>query len=351
MLRVTTPPIWSYGRFVLGCGTFGGIGGSPTLVGRGLDEPSAFATMDEAVGLGITLFDTAERYAGGASEIVIGRWLVKRDSAVSDRVRLATKVAPPDVTGSGSRFDAALLEEKFSGSLQRLGVDTVEFLLTHAPDEGTPIEETLEGLEAIRASGRCRYVGACNVDAGQLTAALDAAERLGISGYQVVQNGYSLLEPHDDRAVRSICAGRGLAFTPFSPLAGGALTAKYLRGVTPPPDSRMALRPDGVDELLTPAVYDAIDRLRSDAEHRHGVECGALALAWLLHHRDVTAVVTGPSRRSPHLELAAQAADVVLSDADFAEIESWFASPGVQGVVTTHSADPTTPTEAADGSN
>jgi aryl-alcohol dehydrogenase-like predicted oxidoreductase len=323
---MTTPPIWTYGRFVLGCGTFGGIGGSTKLVGRGLDQPSAFATMDEAVGLGITLFDTAERYADGASEIMIGRWLVARDTAVTSQVRLSTKVAPPDVDGPSGRFDAAFLEEKLLGSLQRLGVDTVEFLLTHAPDDGTPIEETLEGLEAIRASGRCRYVGACNVDAGQLTAALDAAERLGISGYQGVQNGYNLLRPQDDGAVRSICAERDLAFTPFSPLAGGALTAKYQRDVAPPPDSRMALRPDGVDELLTPAVYDAIDRLRFDAERRHGVECGALALAWLLQHHEVTAVVTGPARGSPHLELAARAVEVVLSDADFAEIESWFAS-------------------------
>ena len=221
---------------MLGCGTFGGIGGSPKLVGRGLDEPLAFATMDEAVALGITLFDTAERYAGGASEIMIGRWLAERDSAVTDRVRLATKAAPPCVDGSGGPFDAAFLEERLSGSLQRLGVATVEFLLTHAPDDATPIEETLEGLEAIRASGRCRYVGASNVDAGQLTAALDAAEQLGIGGYQVVQNAYSLLEPQDDRAVRSICAERDLAFTPFSPLAGGALTAKYQRDVTPPPE-------------------------------------------------------------------------------------------------------------------
>ena len=326
VVLVTTPPFWSFGRFVLGCGTFGGIGGSAKLVGRGLDEPSAFATMDEAVRLGITLFDTAERYAGGASEIMIGRWLAERDSTVTDRVRLATKVAPLDGDEPGGRFNAAFLDKKFSGSLQRLGVDTVEFLLTHAPDDGTPIEATLEGLEAIRASGRCRYVGACNVDEVQLTAALDAAERLGISGYQVVQNGYSLLQPQHDHAVRSLCAERGLAFTPFSPLAGGALTGKYQRGISPPPDSRMALRPDGVDELLTPAVYDAIERLRSDAESRHGVECGALALAWLLHHREVTAVVTGPARGAPHLELAARAVDVDLSDADFAEIESWFAS-------------------------
>jgi aryl-alcohol dehydrogenase-like predicted oxidoreductase len=325
---VNPPPDWRFGPFILGCGTFGGIGGSPRLVGRGLDEHSAYATMDEALDLGITLFDTAESYAGGASESMIGGWLVDRRSAGADRVRLATKVAPPRGDGSGRRFDAAFLGETFSGSLRRLGVDSVEVLLTHAPHDDTPIEETLEGLEAIRASGRCAYVGACNVDAGQLTAALDAAERLGIDGYRVVQNGYSLLAPHDDRAVRSICHERGLAFTPFSPLAGGALTGKYRRGVAPAPDSRLALRPDGVDELLTATAYDAIDRLRSDAEQRYGVACGALALAWLLHHQDVAAVVTGPSRRSPHLELAAQAIGVALSAAESAEIESWFAASG-----------------------
>jgi aryl-alcohol dehydrogenase-like predicted oxidoreductase len=326
---VTSPPVWSLGRLVLGCGTFGGIGGSPELVGRGLDEQAAFETLDEAVGLGITLFDTAERYAGGASERMIGRWLAERDPVVTGRVRLATKVAPPYVDGPGGRFDAAFLEEKFAGSLQRLGVNAVELLLTHAPDDGTPIEETLEGLEAIRTGGRCRLVGACNVDAGQLRAALDAAERLGIGGYQVVQNGYSLLRPEDGREVRSICAERDLAFTPFSPLAGGALTGKYRRDAIPPPDSRMALRPDGVDEMLTPAVHDAIDRLRSEAEIEHDVECGVLALAWLLHHREVTAPIIGPARRLPHLDLASRALDIVLSDADLAKIEFWFSSARV----------------------
>ena len=122
-------------------------------MGLGLDEPAAFATMDEAAGLGITLFDTAGSYAGGASEIMIGRWLIERDSTVSGGIRLATKVAPPDVEGTGRRFDAAFLKEKFSGSLERLGVDAVEFLLTHAPDDSTPIEETLRGLRRSAPAG------------------------------------------------------------------------------------------------------------------------------------------------------------------------------------------------------
>jgi hypothetical protein len=144
---------WSYGRLVLGCGTFGGIGATPQLVGRGMDERAAFETMDEAVELGITLFDTAEAYGGGASEIMIGRWLAERASEATSRILLATKVAPGYLSGdTGTRLDAAFLETRLSSSLRRLGVGSVELLYTYRPDDATPIEDTLEGLEAIRAS-------------------------------------------------------------------------------------------------------------------------------------------------------------------------------------------------------
>lgn len=293
-------------------------------MGRGLDEQAARETLDEAVELGITLLDTAYGYALGASEAMIGRWLADRSSQQREEIRLSTKIAPPQRAEAVRPFDHAFLEERFSDSLERLGVDAVELLFTHAPDDATPVEVTLEGLEAIRESGRCRGLGASNVDPAELSNALDAAERLGLVGYEVVQNSYSLLSPGDDEVVRSICAERGLGYTAFSPLAGGVLTGKYRRDVPPPPDTRMALRPEGFDEKLTPAAYGAIDRLRAIAEDRHRVECGALALAWLLHCGDVAAVVTGPARRSPHLGLAAQALQLQLSDSELAEIESWF---------------------------
>lgn len=311
---------------MLGCGTFGGIGGSTELIGRGLDETSAFAAMDEAVELGITLFDTAERYAAGGSEEMIGRWLADRGHAVTDRVKLATKIAPPYLDGPAGRFHSAFMEDKFAGSLQRLGVDSVELLFTHAPDDDTPIEETLEGLEAIRASGGCRSVGACNLTATELTQALDAADRLGIQGYLAVQNGYSLLQPDLDDDVRAIAAARGVAYTAYSPLAGGALTGKYHPGAPPPPDSRLALRPEGTDDLLTDAVHDAIDHLRDEARDHHGVTCGAVALVWLMHHPHVAAAVIGPSRTAPHLELAQQAVGIELSPGDHERIRAWFAN-------------------------
>jgi aryl-alcohol dehydrogenase-like predicted oxidoreductase len=93
----------------------------------------------------------------------------------------------------------------FKGSLDRLGVDSVEFLPIHAFDSDTPIEETLEAFETIRASERCVYIGACNLDAEKLVEAIDAARRLGIVGFEVIQNGYSLLTAHHEAEVRSIC--------------------------------------------------------------------------------------------------------------------------------------------------
>jgi len=311
------------GRLILGCGNFGGIGSAPNLIGKGLDEAASFETMDEAVALGITLFDTAERYAGGASEEMMGRWLAAEDEATRDGVRISTKVAPPTTEGLDRPFDEAFLRERFERSCQRLGVDSVELLMTHAPDDDTPIEDTMEGLEAMRADGLCAFLGACNLDPVRLTAALDAADRLGVTGYEVVQNGYSLLQPDGEAEVRSICAERGMAFTPYSAMAGGILTGKYRRNEKPPENTRMALRPEGFLALQTPEVNDALDRLR-DAAAGKGVSSGALALAWLIHSPTVTAPIFGPSRPKPHLTPAAEAIGIDLTPDEHELVASWF---------------------------
>jgi aryl-alcohol dehydrogenase-like predicted oxidoreductase len=158
-----------------------------------------------------------------------------------------------------------------------------------------------------------------------LTQALDAAERLGLPGFEWVQNGFSLLQPAADGDVRAICRERGLGYTPFSPLAGGVLTGKYRRGEPFPEGSRMALRPEIHAELMTAEVHDALEKLRAAAvEHR--TSCGALALAWSLAHPGCTAPVVGPSRRKPHLELVAAALKLKIDADERARISSWFES-------------------------
>ena len=304
---------WSSGPIVLGCGSFGGIGGARDLIGRGLDEDASMAALDEAASLGIIMLDTAERYADGASERMMGRWLSEREPSVTGGMKITTKVAPGDIAGRDVAFDSAFIEPIFAGSLERLGVDRVDWLLVHAPDPATPVAVTLEALEAIRETGRCDHIGVCKVGFEELHEALNAAERLGVTGYELVQNGYSLLRPDHGADVRALCAERGLAFTAFSPLARGVLTGKYRRGEPPADGTRLALRPEGFDELLRPAVHDAIDRL-AEVGAVHGVSAGAIALAWLTAREDVTAAVTGPSRTAPHLRLAAEAHRVELDE-------------------------------------
>ena len=311
-------------RAFLGCGTFGGIGGAKDLIGRGLERKAAFATLDEALALGIDVLDTAERYADGESERAIGEWLRQRPQELTRDVKIATKVAPPSADGAdGTRFDRAYIERKLATSLDRLGLERVTFYLSHSPDAATPIEETVEGFAAVIDAGRVAHVGCCNVDSAQLLAALDAAQRLGVPGFAWVQNGFSLLSPDDDREVRAVCRERGLGYTPFSPLAGGVLSGKYVRGKPLPEGTRMALRPEVHAQMMTDAVHDALDRLRSAAAAR-GVSCAGLALAWVISHPDCTAPVVGPSRLAPHLQHLSEALQLVLTAQERAQMASWF---------------------------
>jgi aryl-alcohol dehydrogenase-like predicted oxidoreductase len=309
-------PLGSTGSTVsplaLGCGNFGGVGSPRQLIGRGLDRDAAFASMDEAVVLGVDLFDTATSYAAGASDQMIGAWLAAQSPGVRARVRVATKVGIVATdAGIGMDLSPRNIEAQLRTSLDRLGLDRVELCLAHAPDPFTPVEATLEGFTAMIAAGLVAHVGICNVDVAQLESMLAVSARLGLARYEWVQNEYHVLRMHDQEPVLSFCAAEGLGYTAFSPIAGGILAGRYQRGTPPPPDSRVALRP--ADAPLSDEVFDGVDHVRREAARR-GCSMGALALAWVLADRRVTAAICGPGRRAPHLALAAEAATLELSD-------------------------------------
>jgi aryl-alcohol dehydrogenase-like predicted oxidoreductase len=321
--------IWPYGPVVLGCGNFGGIGGARDFVGKGMSEEASLASMDEAAEMGIALFDTAERYAAGESERIIGRWRESRPSSVTQQVRISTKVAPPWVDGRDGRFDRDYIGPLFAGSLERLGVEAVEVLYTHAPDdhparpsgyESVSIDVTLEALESLRADGRVRRLGASNVNAEQLRSAIDLADRMGVAGYEVIQNGYNLLDPAGDAEVMQMATDCGLAYTAYSALGSGVLTGKYRRDEAPPAGSLVDI---GYLDPVTPALHDALDRLRVTADEL-GTTTGALALAWLIAHPGVAALTTAPSRTSPHLALVDAALKLQVSADDAATWSTWF---------------------------
>src|SRR5438445_7992602 len=283
----------------LGCGGFGGVGSAPELFGKGEDKATAFALMNRAREQGINYFDTADSYGGGVSETIVGAWLTERK--VRDQLILSTKVGyavPGGPTDQGlSRHH---LTQAIDGSLRRLQTDHIDLYVTMEPDAKTPIEETLETMNDLMHAGKVRHIGASNVTAPQLRESLAASDRLEVHRYQSVQNGYSLLERAMEDDVLPLAARERMAVTPFSPTSGGLLTGKYRYGQAPPPGSRVHVRPQPYQHLMTPRTFQAIDALRAAAAER-GVDTGGLALAWVNSHPAVTSALIGP-RRVEHFE-------------------------------------------------
>src|SRR5437868_15275606 len=278
----------------LGCGGFGGIGSVPELFGKGEDKASAFALMDRAWAAGINYFDTADSYGGGLSETIIGDWLKER--GVRDRLVLSTKVFYAIAEGPNDRsLSRRHIMQAVDGSLRRLQTDYLDLYVIMEPDPSTPIDETLEAMNDLMHAGKVRHIGASNISAAQLRESLAASDRLGVHRYQSVQNGYSLLDRAIEADVLPLAAEERLAVTPFGPTAGGLLTGKYRFGERPPAGSRVDLRPQPYQHLMTLRTFQAIDALRAAANER-GVALGTLALAWVLSHPAVTAALIGSRR-------------------------------------------------------
>ena len=200
-----------------------------------------------------------------------------------------------------------------------------------------PQEETLLAFDELVRAGTIGAAGASNFTAEQLAEALELSALEGLTRYEWVQNSFSLLAQGDRETVFPLCHEHGIGYTPFGPLAGGWLTGKYRRGEEPPPGSRMTLRPEGGEGYRNDATFDALEALEREAQGR-GVSMAALALAWLLHVPEVTAVVVGPNTvdqlapvrealdvrldrgRAPHDRSAVPVSVLVLSDADVREL-------------------------------
>jgi len=295
-------------QVILGCGSIGGVGSARDTWGRyGQSEAEAFEMLGAAVELGITVVDTAVSYAAGESETVIGRWLANRPSGV-----VVTTKAGGVVEAGTTRIDLSRdnLSRQLPVSLERLGLSSIDLYMTHAPDDETPIAETLEALAAFIDQGLVRSIGACNITDEQLRLALDTSERLGVPRYEWVQNEYSLLARSDERTVMPLCAERGLGYTPHSPLCGGILSGKYRPGAGVPPDSRVAVRAGPYQEYMSDRNLEGVQRFAGEADRR-GVSPSGLALAWVMSRVNVTAPVVGP-RRLEHFTAVREALELRL---------------------------------------
>ena len=256
----------------LGCVTFG----------REIDAANAFAVMDRALESGITLFDTAEAYAGGRSEEILGQWLAERRAR--DRIVLTTKVRPP--------LGRSRVLESAETSLRRLRTDVIDLLLLHSWDPVAPLDETLAGLDLLVRQGKVRAIGCSNFAAWQLCKALWRQDVRHWARMEAVQPNYNLVVRDIEPELLPLCADQQVGVITYSPLGGGFLTGKYSRRGEMPAGARFDVVPGMQPIYLHDTGFRVLERLEGTAA-RLGTTPPVLALAWAIKSPEVTSVLIG----------------------------------------------------------
>ena len=284
--------------------------------GNETDEAGAFSQLDSFVAAGGTLVDSADVYADGRSEEIIGRWLAARPG-MRDVIVLATKGRfPTDDSPNGHGLSRQHLARALDASLRRLNTGRVDVYQVHAWDPLTPIEETLRFLDDAVRAGKINYVGLSNFTGWQLQKAVDVAAFRGLSAPVCLQPQYNLLARAVEWEIVPACQAAGLGLIAWSPLASGWLTGKYRRG-EPPAAGTRAL--ENADEGMriwnqhgqSEQTWQVLDAVRHVAEG-HGVPLAQVAIAWLAARPAVSSVILG-ARRLDQLTGNLAAADLSLT--------------------------------------
>ena len=283
-------------RIVFGCGNFGGIGSAPSLRSAGDSEEQALRLLERARQVGLSRFDTANSYGGGASEKVLGKWLRAQGAGFRQTAQIATKVGNPHACPPGARpLGRAQIAHHLDTSLRRLGIERIDLYYLHEFDRATPLEETLEAMARALEAGKIGGFGVSNASLSDLEAVRALAPAPLAAAFAYVQNEYNLLATGDAAALIPFCAAHGLRYTAFSPLAGGLLTGKYRPGEAPPPASRLAQAPEACAAYLGEANLAAIGELRLTSEAQGQTMAGA-ALRFVLDTPGVDGLILAPRR-------------------------------------------------------
>jgi aryl-alcohol dehydrogenase (NADP+) len=266
------------------------------------DEAASRAILDRAAALGITFLDTADVYplggtpeTVGRTEEILGRWLKGRRGGfiVATKGYGATGPNPWDVGLSRKH-----LLDAIDASLRRLGTDYVDLYQLHHPDPHTPIDETLEALDAIVRAGKARYVGCSNLPAWETARALGRSDVLRVARFTSVQPRYNLLFRQVERELFPLCAAEGLAVIPYNPLAGGLLSGKHTREAGPTAGTRFTLGTAAKryqERYWREREFETVEALRVVAAEA-GMSMTQLALAWVLANPVITSPIVGASR-------------------------------------------------------
>ncbi len=292
-----------------------------------LDEDAAEPIVRAAVEGGITFFDTADTYSGGASEVATGRLLSKL--LTREEMVVATKVFMPMTPGeNGGGLSRKHILSAIDASLQRLKMDYVDLYQIHRWDPRTPIEETMQALHDVVRAGKTRYIGASSMFAWQFAQAQHVAERHGWTHFVSMQPHYNLIYREEEREMIPQCIDQGVGVIPWSPLARGVLAGNRTRE-----GERRTTRSDSdpfTDYLYSqPTDFDVVERLAEVAADRD-MPPARVALAWLLGKPGVTAPIVGATKLA-HLQDALAAEQLTLSESEIARLEEPYAPHPVLG--------------------
>jgi aryl-alcohol dehydrogenase-like predicted oxidoreductase len=264
--------------------------------GGQVEADAATACVRAALDAGITSFDTADVYAGGRAEGVLGEALAgeKRSS-----IEIFTKVYWPTGPGPNDRgLSRKHVRDSIEGSLRRLGTDYVDLYQAHRYDYETPLEETMEAFAAVVNSGKALYIGVSEWRAEEIRAAKAIADELRVP---LVSNQpqYSALYRVPEAEVIPVCRELGISQICFSPIAQGVLTGKYLPGQPVPEGSRATDQKGGganfISRWMKDDVLARVQELAPIAADL-GLSMAALAVAWVLQEENVAAAIIGASR-------------------------------------------------------
>lgn len=261
------------------------------MFGGPTDEATATRIIAHARDQGINFIDTADGYAGGRSEEIVG------PAIANDRAWwvLATKCANPTGTGPNARgLSRRHMFHAVDASLQRLRSDVIDLLYLHKEDHVTPLAETVHALADLIRAGKIRYFGVSNYRSWRLAEICRLCDLAGIDRPIASQPLYNALDRQVEVEHLPACNHFGLGVVPYSPLARGVLTGKYRPDAAPPPDTR-AGRHDRrmMESEWRPESLAIAQQLAAHATQR-GITPGQFAVAWVLNNRFVTAAVAGP---------------------------------------------------------
>jgi aryl-alcohol dehydrogenase-like predicted oxidoreductase len=291
----------------LGCNNFG----------QRTDLEASRKVIHKALELGITLFDTADIYAGmGGSETVLGTVLGERRKDIV----LATKFSKPMATdGSKQGASRRYIMSAVEASLKRLKTDYIDLYQQHDYDPLTPIEETLRALDDLIRQGKVRYIGNSNFPAWRIAEAEHVARAINVSRFISCQDEYSLVVRGLEKDLLPCAQEYNLGLLPFFPLASGLLTGKYRRGEAAPADTRFDKAPQLRERYVTPRNEEIVEKLRGFAQARaHSML--ELAISWLAARPQVASVIAGATRPE-QVEQNVTAIGWTLSPQDIAEID------------------------------